>query len=1091
MSEHSTPPSFLEADISQIPAIQVLQTMGWSYLRPQELHAERRGRLGNVLLEGILETQLRRLNRVRFRGEERPFTDDALREAIATLRDVPADDGPVRTSERVYDLLSLGKSLDQNVDGQTRAFSLRYVDWAEPTNNVFHVAAEVEFTRTGSAKDVRRPDLVLYVNGIPFVVIECKRPDEKDSLAEAIKQHLRNQEPGEIPRVFTYAQLLLAVNKNEARYGTTATPRKFWAQWREQPGGVAVAAAVRALVNRPPRREEHEKLFEGRFGYAREFFLDLAAAGEREPTGQDVALWSLCRPERLIDLAQGFILFDAGEKKVARYQQYFTVKETVARVREREPGTGRRRGGVIWHTQGSGKSLTMVMLAKALVLDPGFPDPRLVLVTDRVDLDDQIWKTFHACGKEPVQARTGAHLIELLADGKASVITTVIDKFETAASAPRGGYVHDSDNVFVLVDESHRGQYGAANVRMQRTLPHACYLGFTGTPLLKKEKNTAQRFGGIIPPSYTITDAVRDGAVVPLLYEGRHVLQEVTAGAVDRMFEALSEGLTPEQKADLKRKFASRDELHKLDSKLQLVAWDVHEHFRRQWFPGGPKGQLAAPSKRAALRIKAFLDGFGKVSSEVLISGPDTIETDVDGAEAEADAGALEVTRFWERTMQRFGSEKEYNRAIIQRFTKTDDPQIIIVVSKLLTGFDAPRNTFLYIARSLREHTLLQAIARVNRLHEGKDYGYVIDYFGVLGELNKALEVYSALDAFDAADVRDAIADVSTALEELPQRHSELWDLFRDVSNRHDEEAYELALADQGKREEFYTRLSRFSRLMGTALATLRWVKQTPPERANRYRDDLVFFQKLRAAVKSRYAEEVDYREYEARIQKMLATYVRAEEVIQVTAPVDIFQREAFAAEVERATTPRAKADTIASRTKRTITERMEEDPFFYRRFSKLLEEAIEELHQQRLTDAAYLQRVTEIMEAVRDRVEDDVPAAVAGRGLARALFGVVREVAGTNGARSSSVVRESSAGADGTLTPEVAAEAAGEIERILRAHAVVQWRTNADVQNAMRNAMDDYLYGLRERAGLTLTLEDMDRIIEGALHTARTRQEL
>ena len=1078
-------PSFLESHISQIPAIRLLQQFGYTYLSPEEVAVERQGKLRHVLLEKVLAQQLKRLNTISFKGRTTPFSDENIASAIEALRDMPID-GLARTSEKVYDLLTLGKSFDQTIEGETKGFTLRYVDLTHPRNNVFHVAAEFEVERTGS-HETRRPDIVCFVNGIPFAVIECKRPEEKHSLEAAIKQNIRNWQGDEIPQLFFYSQLALALNKNEGSYGTTGTGIKFWSKWREM---YDVDREVRTAINGPVRREDHEKLFRGAFAYAKADFEAMAAT-EREPTGQDRLLWSLCRPERLIELARQFMLYDEGGavKKVARYQQYFAIRKTLERVRQRD-ATGRRKGGVIWQTQGSGKSLAMVLLGKALALDETITNPRIVLVTNRIDLDEQIWKTFHQCNKDPKMAKTGKHLQELLADDRVAVITTVLDKFRAAANASEE-FTNPDHNIFVLVDESHRSQYSDANIRMMKALPNACFIGFTGTPLMKKEKNTAQKFGGFIEPAYTIRNAVDDKAVVPLLYEGRHVMQDVNTKAVDTMFDAMSDGLTPEQKADLKRKFASRDELNRLESRLYLIAWDVSQHFAKQWKGTGFKGQLTAPGKKEALILKRYFDQFGKVSSEVVISAPEEYEGDETASTDES------VLQFWKSMMDKYGSEKEYNRQIINCFKKGDTPEIIIVVEKLLTGFDAPRNVVLYIARSLKEHTLLQAIARVNRLYPGKDFGYIIDYYGVITELHEALELYSTLEEkFDQEDLEGALTDVAEELKRLPSLHDAVWDLFRGVRNKKDEESFELVLEDPERRDEFYSRLSRFSRVLKMALASIHWVTETLAATADTYKSDAVFFQKLRASVKIRYAEGIDYRDYEAQIQKMLATYVQADEVIQVVEPVNIFEREAFEKEVENARSPRAKADIIANRTKKTITEKMDEDPFFYRKFSVLLELTIADYKAQRISEAQYLAKVKEVMEAVRDARTDDVPAILRDRDLSRALYGTLKEKLGRTpdaGGDGSPIIREESPVGYGNAetqhpTEELLAGVACRIEEIIRKQAVVRWRENPDAQNRMRNDLDDFLFALQEEKGIKLTLTQMDAVIESALRIARNR---
>jgi type I restriction enzyme R subunit len=1054
-------PSFLEDHISQIPALQLLQTMGYEYLRPQEVFLERKGKLSNILLEGVLEKQLRKFNRIRFKGKEYNFSDTNIKAAIQALKDVPFD-GLVRTSEKIYDLLSLGKSFEQTIEGDTKSFTIQYIDWKTPTNNVFHVSEEFEIERIGSHQTCR-PDIVLFVNGIPLVVIECKRPDIKDPLKEAISQQIRNQSNEHIPRLFTSAQILLAITKNEASYGTTGTSAKFWSRWREE---TDITAEVSRLINKPLNKEEKKKLFADRFSYVQRYFDDLELE-ERLVTEQDKALYCLCRPERLMELAYKFIVFDAGEKKIARYQQYFAVKNSMERIKQTDE-KGQRKGGVIWHTQGSGKSLTMVMLAKSIALDTAIQNPKIVLVTDRVDLDDQIYRTFHHCGKEPVQARTGKHLMGLLHSNKEAIITTTVFKFETAVKAQN--YRDPSNNIFVLVDESHRTQYGDSHTKMRKVLPNACYIGFTGTPLMKKEKNTARQFGGFID-TYTIRRAVEDRSVVPLLYEGRHVVQEVDQKAIDKWFEIVTAPLSPAQRADLKRKFSSADQLNKADRRIYLTAFDISEHFRQNWKGTGFKAQITADSKASALKFKEYLDEFGQVTSEVLISAPDTRE----GNEEVDRVGIEEVQAFWKRMMERYGNEATYNKQIINAFKFDDDPEIIIVVDKLLTGFDAPRNTVLYLARSLKQHALLQAIARVNRLWEGKDFGYVIDYYGVLSELGEALDLYGALPDFDKEDIDLALSDIAAEIEKLPQKHSELWDIFKTIKNRMDEEAYEQELAKEDVRQRFYAKLSSYNRTLGIALSSVKFNLETPEDRIARYKKDLAFFQKLRVSVKKRYADEIDYREYEAKVQKLINTHVTSDEILQITPPVNIFEQDKFQAEIEKLETAASKADTIAHRTKKTITEKMDEDPYFYRRFSKILEEAIEAFRERRISDAEYLNRVTEVMNAIVHRTSDNLPPILRNQDAARAFYGVVNEVF----SRSQIPSGDSS---------ELAAQAALQIDEIIRRNKVVDWIANLDAQNAMRNEIDDYLYELREESGIDLSFDDMDLIVENSIDIAKAR---
>lgn len=1061
---HLPTPAWREDEASQIPALHLLVNLGWSYLPPDEALAARGGRTGRVLLTAILARQLAALNTIRFKGEEFAFSDANIQDAIQTLENREPDN-PVRVNEGVYDLLRLGKSLSQSIEGDLKSFPIRYIDWEHPERNAFHVTEEFAVESAGAA-DSRRPDLVLFVNGIPLSVIECKRADIRNPVREAISQHIRNQKEEYIPRLFWYAQLLLALSPGEARYGTVGTSQKFWAAWREALEDDALAQ----LVNHPVPTGIAEQLFAGRFHHVRDHFDALARQG-RSVNEQDRTLYALCRPERLLELVRRFTLFDEGEKKVARYQQFFTVRETLARVRTVD-AEGRRMGGVVWHTQGSGKSLTMVMLATAIAESLDIPARKVVLVTDRVDLDDQIWKTFHHCGLEPMRARTGKHLVELLEGPKHPVITTVIDKFEAATKAK---FRLESPDIFVLVDESHRGQYDVLHANMRRVLPKACFIGFTGTPVAKGEKNTIEKFGGLIQPVYTINDAVADAAVVPLLYEGRDVPQVVDREQIDRWFERITATLSKAQSADLKRKFSSTAQLNKSEQKVAAVAWDASAHFVSNDWKGVFKGQLVAPDKATALLYKKHFDECGLVSTEVLISAPDDREGDDDVHEE----NKSEVVKFWRAMVGptgRFKDEVDYNKLLIQRFKYGDEPDIIIVVDKLLTGFDAPRNIVLYLTRKLREHTLLQAIARVNRVWEGKDYGYVIDYAGVLHGLSEALDLYGSLSGFDRDDLEGTLIDIAAETARLPQLHSDLWSVFATVRNRRDQEEYERLLADEAVRDEFYRALSAFTRTLAVALGSVHFMETTPEATVAKYRGDLRFFEALRRAVRRRYAEVVDFGEYEPKIQRLLDRHVGTGEVETITPLVDIFDRAAFAREVELAGSPSSKADLIANRTATTLRERMDDDPTFYRKFSELLEQTIAEWRAQRISDAEYLARVQQVERAVVERPVDEVPDAVRYDPVATAYYGLVRE-------------KLAKYENDSTKVDTLGAEAAVAIDQIIDRRRVVNWTENPDVQNRMKTEIEDELFALRDRHGVSLSLEDIDAILDDVLNVARRRK--
>ncbi len=1057
-----------EKHLSQIPALQLLIGLGFEFLTPAETLRERQDRTSNVLLETILRNQLKEINRIRYKGGEYLFSEENVQSAIQKLKNIKYD-GLLKTNEAIYDLITLGTAMEQTIEGDSKSFNMNYIDWRNPGRNTFHVTVEYSVERSRST-ETARPDIVLFVNGIPFCVIECKAPQVE--IEQAVSQVIRNQNDDYISKLFIYCQMVLALNKNSAMYATTGTAAKFWGLWKEpqMDNGESEYEKLAAIINQP--------LYEDVIARISSTF-DVkpdALTGNRLVTEQDKSLFSLCRPERLLELAWKFTVFDGGTKKIARYQQYFVIKSTLNRVKH-FAGTDSRKGGVIWHTQGSGKSLTMVMLARNLALDPEILNPRIVLVTDRDDLDKQLGNTFAACGLEANRATSGRNLLELVAEKKSGIITTLIHKFDKAYAVKK--YQDASPDIFILVDESHRTQFGSFSARMRQMFPHACYLGFTGTPLLKKEKNNFTKFGELVEPHYSITQAVEDGAVVPLLYEGRHVEMTQNREAVDLWFERHTQGLSKEQQADLKRKYARAEMLNKADQVIYMRAFDISEHFRAGWQGTGFKAQLVAPNKASALKYNAYLNEIGIVSSEVVISPPDMRE----GYEETDDETTDEVVKFWQKMMKRYGSEEEYTKQLINQFKHGSEPEILIVVDKLLTGFDAPRNAVLYLCRVLREHTLLQAIARVNRLHEGKEFGFIVDYASVLGELDKALTMYSAFEGFDESDLVGTLTSINSEIEKLPGRYSNLWDLFKTVKHSYDEEAYEVLLADESLREEFYGRLSEFGKTLGIALSSEKFLTETDERTLSRYKADLRKFQSLKSSAKLRYAEAIDYRDYEPKIKKLLDTHIQANEVIQLNEPVNIFDDEAFMVVKEeqaiygtKPKTTASKADTIAHGTKKVITEKMDEDPAFYEKFSKLIQQAIEDFRAKRISDLDYLNKVVDIRNKVVGKVHDDIPDKLAGLEDAMAYFGVLKPF-----------LEKHELGEENLET--AAADTAIAIHGILEKHKKVHFWDDEDAQKQAVNEIDDYLYDeLKTERGIDLSLDQMDDIIEKVMQVAKHR---
>ncbi|MBL6662738.1 MAG: type I restriction endonuclease subunit R [Flavobacteriales bacterium] len=1069
-------PSFKEDHISQIPALQLLQNLGYKYLTPDEAMQYRGGKATQVILEDILRKQLKEINSIKIgsKREER-FSSGNIEMGIRALKELPMNEGYINACETTYNLLTLGKALEQSIDGDKKSHTLRYVDWENIENNVFHVTEEYSVMRSTS-KDHYRPDLVLFVNGIPISIIECKRPDMKEPLKQAISQHLRNQQADGIRGLYVYSQLSLSIATQEASYATNATPEKFWSKWQEKFDSESEEneynRKLLELKNQPLSTDEKDKLFSDRFRYVRQYF-DALEKEEILPTIQDQYLYGLCRPERLMDLIFNFILFDNGTKKVARYQQYFAIKKSTKRIQHLEGGS--RQGGVIWHTQGSGKSLTMVMLAQAIAMDKSIRNPKIILVTDRTDLDRQITGTFRKCGRFVENASTGQRLVELLESKSDAVLTTIINKFVAAMKKIRKPL--DSHDIFVLVDEGHRSQNGTFNIEMQKTLPNACFIALTGTPLFKKDKSTAAKFGGIID-AYTVDQAVKDKAVVPLLYEGRLAKQTVNASPLDTFFEMVSEPLTEYQKADFKKKFSRADQLNSAEQKIYAVAWNISLHFKENWQGTPFKAQLVCDKKINAVRYKEFLDEIGIVTSEVLISAPD----DREGEDSAFGKSPEKVNQFWKRMLDEHGNSKTYEKNVISRFQNQENPEIIIVVDKLLTGFDEPKNTVLYLTRNLHSHKLLQAIARVNRVYPDKEFGYIIDYYGVIENLDDALTMYSSFEDFDADDLEGTLINISEEIQKLPQKYSELWDIFKTIANKRDAEAYQLLLKDKAIRVVFYDKLAAFAKGLKLALSTMQFHKEVDEKTIDRYKEDLAMFMKLRMAVVERYSDTIDYKQYEGQIQKLIDTHITTEKVEVITELVNIFDKEKFQQEVENTTGKAAKADKIASRTAKHISEKMDEDPAFYKKFSQMLSETIAEYEEKRINEAQYLSKVQEIMENVLAHTDSDIPESLQQREVAKAFYGLTIEALIDK--VQDSVVRR-----------EVAVQSALRIDDLIRESVldtekpIIDWQQKSNITGKLLIEIGDYLIDeVRDKYNVSLTFGEMDQIANNFIEVAKLR---
>lgn len=1042
-----------EVNISQIPALEVLSKIGYTIISPEKAE-QMRGNLYNVALKDILYERLTAINNFEYKGCTYKFSEKNIQQAILDI-DEALTDGLIKTNEKIYNSLILGRSYPESLsemDG-TKSFNLNYIDWENPENNVFHVVEEFSVEREDGQGTVR-PDIVSFINGIPFGVIECKKASI--SISQGISQMLRNQGKEYIPQLFKFVQIVMVTNKNETQYATTGTPKKFWSLWKEDKESIEY------------------KWFE-------ETLAETVTC--RIPTVQDKNIISLFHPKRVIEIIRFFTLYDKNIKKIARYQQYFAIKEIIRTIEETDRN-GNRQSGVIWHTQGSGKSLTMVMLSRYILSQFADIHPQVLVITDRIELDSQIHQTFNHSRLRAERAISGKHLVELINNNGADIITSLVHKFDTASKHQKPV---KSKNIFVLIDESHRTQYGELNIKMKKVFPNACYLGFTGTPLMKKDKSTMKKFGGRMIHKYTIKDGVEDGAIVPLLYEGRLVEQTVNRNAIDKRIEMITRNLAEKQAEELKKKWSKFEAIASSEQRIRLIADDIYVHYTKFYKDTFAKAMLATASKFDAIRYKESFDEYGDLKTAIVISPPDQRE----GYDEVDEEPKDRVLKFWNKMMEAYSDPQKYEDHIKSEFIDGDELEILIVVDKLLTGFDAPRASVLYVDKPMKEHTLLQAIARVNRLYEGKDFGLIVDYRGLIQELDSAMRTYSGagLENFDGKDLEGALVDVISIVGKLRESYSNVVAIFKGIKNKQDKEEYELLLGDEALRNDFYNQLSNFGKYLGIALESEHVYNAIGEDDIKLYKREFKFYQELRASVKLRYSDTIDHKEYEAKMRNLMDTYIAAEDIIQITAPVDILNEKEFEDELMRLGSPRAKADAIRTRMTKRISEKWDENPAYYKKFSERIEEIIEQYKEKRISELEYLEKMRNVMNDFRKGYSGTTyPEKIKHNIHAQAFYGVVKEVLEDERyyeAGITELVAE-----DGPIYnyEGILADIAMEVDVIIERHCKVDWHDNPDVHKKISQEIDELLYLVKKKHFPKMTFDQIDTMIENIKTVALRR---
>ncbi len=865
------------------PAIDQLKSLGWVYVDGRTLvpeSSDERSSFKEPILEKRLSQSLKRIN---------PWISDENLQNVLRILTKKSFTGLLEANQFFWEQLTQYISVQQDLGQGNRGQTVKIIDFENIDNNEFLCVSQ--FKVSGPNQNII-PDIVLFINGLPIAVIECKSPYITNPMEEGLGQLMRyanrrNPQHDEgAERLFHFNQLMVSTYRDGARVGTITSRMDHFLEWKD------------------PYPVSKDTL-------------------GSDASSQEILIAGLFTKRNLLDLIRNFTVFEVDEgktiKKIARYQQYRAVHKTIERLKTGK--TAKDRGGVIWHTQGSGKSLTMVFLAIKLRREESLRDYKLVFLTDRTQLDKQLTDTFSRTQNETVhRADSVRTLRELLQRDSSDLVTAMIQKFQESAEDFTFPVLNTSEKIIVLADEAHRTQYGTLGSALNTALPNAVKIAFTGTPLIKTEKTTGE-FGSYID-KYTIEQAVQDGSTVQLLYEGREVQLKVTGDSLDSLFDEYFSDKSDEEKTAIRLKYGTQNAILEAPQRIRRVCIDILKHYKEHIYPNGFKAMIVTNSRHAAVIYKEMMDELGGFESSVVISGSHN-----DEPRFHPWTDATKHKNDIENFKKPFGTDKD-----------SSNLAFLIVKDMLLTGFDAPIAQVMYLDRKLTDHTLLQAIARVNRTYKGKSRGFIVDYYGLSDYLTEALEM------FTQEDVVGAFRKLEDEIPHLQHAHTRVMKHFTDMDLTEIDDCT-LTLKPEQKRQDFFTDFQLFSKQMDIVL---------PDPSANPYLKDLKLLGKITNSARNMYRDDqLNIAGAGEKVRKLIEEHIRSTGVDPKIPPIDLLAPD-FKEKLNQHKSSRARASEIESAIRHHIKIKIEENPEYYRSLSEKLEELIRK-HEEKWDELVQL----------------------------------------------------------------------------------------------------------------------------------------